>query len=147
MQAGGEGDEPLGMGGQHLQIDARLVVEPFQLGQAGQLDQVLVAGVVHGQEHEVEGGLARAFRGLVEAVAGGDIELAADDGLDPGLFGLDVEFQGAEHGAVVGDGHGAHPVFLALGQQVADPDGAVEQAVLGVDMEVDEIGWRGFRHG
>ena len=75
---------------------------------------------------------------LVRAGRRGDVELAADDRLDSGLLGLDVELQGPVHGAVIGDGHAVHPVFLALGQQVRDPDGPVQQAVLGVDVEMDK---------
>ncbi len=147
VQAGGERDQACAVGGQHLHVDAWLVVEAFDLGDGGELHEVLVAGAIHGEQDQVESGLARALGRLVEAVVGGDVELAADDGLDPSLLRLDIELESAIHGAVVGDGHALHAVFLALGEQIADPDGPVEQAVLGVDMEVDEIGGCCIGHG
>ena len=42
---------------------------------------------------------------------------------------------------MVGDRHRIHAVLLALGDQVIKSDRAVKQAVLGMDMEVDEIGF------
>ncbi len=81
---------------------------------------------------------------LFLAGARGHVELAAQQGLDPRGFGLLVEIQNPEKRAVVGDGHRRHAKSLGLGQQVFDPDGAVQQAVGGVDMEMDEFR---MRHG
>ena len=77
---------------------------------------------------------------FLEAGAGGDVDLAADDRLDAGGHRLLVELDGAEHVAVVGDRQGRHAAFLGALDQVADLDGAVEEAVLAVQMEMDEIG-------
>ena len=77
---------------------------------------------------------------LGEAGTGGDIDLAADDRLDPGGPALHVELHGAEHVAVVGDRHRRHPVLSGLGDQIVEADGAVEKGILGMEMKMDEIG-------
>jgi len=41
---------------------------------------------------------------------------------------------------VVGDGHGGHVKFAGFPEKVGQPYGAIEQAELRVDMQVDELG-------
>ena len=65
-QAAGRSNEPFGMLGERLLIDARSVVEPLQVADAGELHQVAVAGAVLGQEHLVIGRLAGSTRRAVE---------------------------------------------------------------------------------
>ena len=67
--------------------------------------------------------------GVVPVVAGvgGHVDLGADDRPDSPLLAGLVEFEGAEHGAVVGEGHRRHAVLPGLRDQVVEPDGAVEQ--------------------
>ena len=141
VQTGGEADKPLAVPGQDLLVDPRFVVEALQLGDGGQLDKVLVAGAVHGQQHEVEGGAAGALGRFAEAIRHRDVELAADNGFQPMVLGLAVKLQGAVHGAVVGDGHRLHAAGLAFVEQVGQADGAVQQAVLGMDVQVDKGVW------
>ena len=85
-------------------------------------------------------------RRLVVQGAGSHIDFTADNGAQPRLGGLGVKLQGTEHGAVVGDGHGLHPVSLGLLEQRIDADRAVEQAVLGVDMQMNKRAFGSFRH-
>jgi len=139
VQTGARGDEPLAVRGQQLLVDSRTVVKAFQKSRRGELHQVPVALEVLDQDDEMAGRLSRALRGLVEPALRGHVELAADDGLDPRLVGLLVEVDGTVHVAVVGDGHGGHPEFLGLFEEVAEADGAVQEAVLGVEVEMDEI--------
>jgi hypothetical protein len=49
------------------------------------------------------------------------------------------EFDGPEEVAVVGHGHSRHTKPLALLHQRVDLVGPVEKAVLGVEMEMDEL--------
>ena len=77
--AAGERDEALAVLGEQLPVGARLVVVALQVGARGELDQVLVAGLVAGQQGEV--GVLLLDAGARAAV-GGDVELEADDGLD-----------------------------------------------------------------
>ena len=144
-EAGGEADEALGVAGEELAVDARLVVVAVEVGVGEEPAQVPVADEVLGQEDEVE----RLRVGLPLAVAHGppgDVGLDADDRLDPlGLRGL-VEGDGAVEGAVVGQGEGIEAQPLRLVDEIADPAEAVEERELGVDVEVGEV-VGGERHG
>jgi hypothetical protein len=42
---------------------------------------------------------------------------------------------------VIGNGHGIHAEIPDALQQTIDPDGTVQKAVLGMKMEVNEIGY------
>ncbi len=131
-------DEPLAVARQQGLVHPRLVVEAMQMPGRHQLDQVLVARVVHGQQHQVvadPGQIAVA----VGVVRGRDIDLAAQDGVDADILGGHVEGDRAEHVAMVGDGGGALAEVLGRVAQVLDADGAVEEAVLGVAVEMDEV--------
>ena len=145
VQAGRKPDEPAAVLTQDLLVDAWTVVETLELGDGGQPAQVAVALHVLGQQDQV----AHSLLVLGAAVLDGPrrhVSLHADDGLDAGRHGLLVELQPAEHGAVVGDGHGLHAVLGGLLQEGINADGAVEQAVLGVHVQVNE-GGLGFGHG
>ena len=82
----------------------------------------------------------RAAARAVEAALVGDVSFAAEDRLDAGLFGALVEVDRAEEIAVLGRGHRRHAEVLHAGTQVGHVDGAVEEAVLSMEMQVDEIG-------
>ena len=70
----------------------------------------------------------------VGAAVGGDIDLAADDGLDPRrLAGLE-EGDRAVHDAVICEGDGGLSQFPDAGRQPVRPARAVEQAVFAVNM-------------
>ena len=75
---------------------------------------------------------------LVPAVAGGHVDLAADDVFEPRLLGGELEVDGSEHVAVVGHDHGVHVQFLGPLHEVGQADGPVQQAVLGVRVQMDE---------
>ena len=73
---------------------------------------------------------------LIKTRARGNVDLAADDGLDAlGLAGA-VKVDRAVHHAVVGDGAGGLPHRLDELWKVADAARAVEQAEFGMDMQV-----------
>ncbi len=61
-------------------------------------------------------------------------------GLIPGPPDLAVELDRSEHVAVIGQRQRRHAGVLGGRSHVGDPVGAVEEAVLAVEMEVDEIG-------
>ena len=76
---------------------------------------------------------------LIEPGAGGNVDFAADDGLDARFFGRFVKLHTAVHDAVVGAGDGRLPALLHAVHQLVDAAGTVQQAVFRVDMEMDEI--------
>ena len=146
------GDHPLGAAAQadqapavlfeHLQVDPRLVVEPLQVADAGELDQVAVALQVFRQQGDMVVNLA--FLGLfLPAVAGGDIGLDADNRLDPLVPRRAVELERPEQVAVVGQGQGGHAETGGLGDELSGLAGPVQQAVIRVVVQVYE----GFFHG
>ena len=122
---------------QQLVVDAGLFVEAVDKGLADHVDEVLVAGVIFAEEDQVVVLRVEPVH-LVGAGAAGHIDLAADDGLDPfGLGGL-IEVDDPVHHPVVGDGHRVLPQGEDLVHQLVDAAGPVEQAVLGVQVQVDK---------
>ena len=86
----------------------------------------------------MEAGLAEAAGFLVEAAAGGDIGLHAEDGVDAQLPGLLIELQRAVQVAVVGQSQGVHLQGLGAVQQRLDGAGPVQETVVAVAMEMGE---------
>ncbi len=132
-QARGEREEALAVLGQELLVDARVVVEAVHVRPGGQDAQVGVALGVLGDEDEVVGDLLGA---VLAALGAGDVGLHADDGLDAGVLRLLVEVDGGEHVAVIGHGHARHPLLLHRLDEVLHPDGAIQEGVQGVQVEV-----------
>ena len=139
--AAGERDEALVVPAEQLPVGARLVVVALEVRRRRQLDEVLVAGLVAGEQREVR--VALLDPGAAAAV-GGHVELEADDRLDALFFGGAVELDGAAQRAVVGERHRRHAQFLGPFDQLLDPAGAVEQRVFAVHVEMDECGGHGW---
>ena len=137
VETGAEADEAFVKLGQHFHVNSGLCVKAFKLGNAGEFHQVLIAGVVHGQQDDVVG-LGGGGGVFIAAFPGGDIKLAANDGFNPLCPGLEVKFQGAIHGTMVGHGHGIHSKLFALSKEVWNTNGSIKETVLGVDVEVGE---------
>ena len=74
-------------------------------------------------------------------VAGRDVDLAAENRIQPARPRMVVEDHRREQVAVLGDGNRRHLQLDRLIEHLVDAARAVEQRVLGVQMEVDE-----FRH-
>ena len=70
------------MFGQQLLVDSWLVVEPLQKAMRHQFDQILVAGVVLAEQHQVMVGFFAFVRSAIRVAATGDVNLASYDGLD-----------------------------------------------------------------
>ena len=139
LQAGAQADEPLRVPGQQVLVDPRLVVEPLRVPGGDQLDEVVIAGEVLREEHEVVVGLPGRAAPLA-AAAGRDVDLAAEDRVDPPFARLVVEYHAREHVAVLGDGEGRRTGLLRMIEQLADAAGAVEQGVLRVQVQMNELG-------
>lgn len=75
---------------------------------------------------------------LFEAGALGHVELAPHQGLDPLGFGCVIELDGAVEVAVVRQRQGVHPQSRGPVHQAVNPAGSVEEAVVAMDMKMDE---------
>jgi hypothetical protein len=73
-----------------------------------------------------------------QVIATFNIYLSANDGLDAHLAGFVIEPYGPGKAIVVGDGQGGHSQGDSHLKQFIDGRSPVEEAVLGVDMEVNE---------
>ena len=131
-EAAGERDQPGRVLLEQLPVDARLVVVALEVAEARELDQVRVSGVVGGEEREVRVAL------LLRLAVVGDVDLAADDRLDAVLLRLAVELDGAGQAAVVGEADGRHLELCGARGERRDAAGAVQDRVLGVDVQMDE---------
>jgi hypothetical protein len=80
------------------------------------------------------------LRRALLASAGRDVELAADDRLDPRLLRGEVEVDATEEVAVVGERDRRKAKLARAVDQLLELRGAVEEAVLRVNVEVDELG-------
>ncbi len=82
------------------------------------------------------------FRGGAVVFLVADVELAAQDGFDAFGFGGFEEVDCAVDVAVVGDGYGFLADVVDVGYEFFDVAGAVEEGVVGVQMQVGK-----FSHG
>ena len=135
--AAAQADQALAVGGQDFLVDAGAEIEAFQKGPGRELQQVLEAGAVLGQEGDVIAGFLRAAGVFfVEAAARGDIGLDAHDRVDAHVLGRLVELQGPVQVAVVGQGQGVHAQLFGPLQQAGDFSGAVQQAVMAMAVQM-----------
>ncbi len=125
------------MFGEEFFINAGVVVEAFQLRGRGDLEQVLITGLVLSQEQQVRG-FAVFLRVVLLHRAGCHVGLQPDDGLDPGVLGGVIKLDHTEHRPVVSDGQGGHVHLFGALDQLLDITEAVEQRVFGVNVEVGE---------
>ena len=136
-QAAGQAHKTLGMFFQKWPIDPGLDVKTLQEAAAHQVAEVFVPRLVFDQKDQMSVAPVPVIV-PVPAVMGGHIDLAADDGLYPGLFHGLIESHDAVHDAVVRDGDGVLAQgFYLIGNGV-DPAGAVQKAVFRVYMKVDK---------
>ena len=133
-EAAGKDDEPLRVPLEQLPVDARLVVVALEVAERGELDQVRVALVGLREDGQVRVAL------LLPPAVIADIDLAAHDRLDPLLPGLALELDRARKRAVIGERDCRHPELCGPRGERRDAAGSVEDRILGVDVEMDEVG-------
>ena len=125
---------------QQFLVDARFVVKTIQVRFGDDLDQVLVTGLIFGEQNQMISRIARTAGLFVEARTGGDIGLATDDRFQALFVGRLVKFDRAIHAAMVGDRDRRHVAGVRLIHHIRNTASAVEQAVLGVQMKMDKLG-------
>ncbi len=118
-------------------VNAGIVIESIQLCSRGDLQQVLIAGHVLGQQQQM--GRLSVCLGLVGHPVMGQISLHPDDRLDTLIFGLGEEIDHSEHGAVIGDPQSGHLQFFGAGDQLGNMAETIQQGILGMHMQMDKI--------
>ena len=139
VQAAGESDQPLGILREVVKVDARLVVHAVKVRIGDQSAEIAIAGCVRGEQDQVEG-LLVCLPLFVGHAAACNIRLHADDRLDPTLGRRLDKLHRPVEGTVIGNGDGVHAERLRLVHERIDLAHAVEQAELGVDVEMGEVG-------
>ena len=128
-----------------LLINARLGVKAFGKACGHHFDQIFVAGFVFTQQDQVAVAVNAVH--LIKASAGRNINLTADDRLDARRLGSVKKRNAAIHNTVVSDGTGRLPHLLEPVKHPVDAAGAVQQAVLGMHMQMGKLSRGVFRHG
>ena len=134
---GGGGDDAFVMFFQEFMVHAGIIIEAFQLGGAGDLEQVLIADFVLSQQQQVIAVLV-FLRVAVGHAAGGYIGFESQDRFDAGVFAGVIELDHTKHGAVVGDRQRVHAHFFGAVDKLLDLAKAVEQRIFGMNMQVSE---------
>jgi len=126
--------------GERFKVRPRLVVKAPQMGVGHDLEKVLVAGEVSREEPKVKHVLPLVVAPLpVEPRSLREVHLAADQGLDALAYRGRVEVYGTEEVAMVRQRQGGHPELGGPVEEAVYPTGPIEEAVVAVDMQVDEI--------
>ena len=145
VEAGRQPDQALAVLRNVLPIDPGLVVVAVEVRVGDETAQVSIADQIRGQQDQVER-LRVGLALLVGHRASRDVRLDADDRLDvPGLGRL-VERDGAVQRAMVGDREAVEALHAGLIDEVRDPSEPVEQAELGVGVEMREVAAGQRRH-
>jgi hypothetical protein len=139
-ETGAARDDPLVMLLDELVVDPRLVVEALHVARGHEPDEVRVSRCILGDHHEVMILVARLRAGFDVAGIRCDVEFAAYERIDAVLPAGVVEFQGAEHVPVVGEGEVLHPELDGPGHQFVHGGRSVEETVIRVIVEMYEIG-------
>ena len=126
------GDEALGVLGEGFFVDARLVVETFQVANRRKTHQVAVAGAILRQQELVVAIAPRTRVRPVPPGAGGQVRLHADDRLQARFARLAIKLHRAEHVSVVRHRYRSHSELAAVRDQPLDPRRAVEQGKVAV---------------
>ncbi len=138
LQARRRRDQPLGVSPQQLLVDPRSVIEPFRVGEGGELQEVPIPDPVFRQKYQVVGVFARGGDFPLRARSRSDVDLRPEDRLHASQKGLFVESDRPHHPAVIGDGNGGHLQLLHALDQRLELDRPVEEAVFRMEVEVDE---------
>ena len=142
--AGGGADQSLMVLLKQVVVDARVVVEAVDVGLGDEAHEVVVAREVLREEDQVMAPLALVARRVV--ARGGDVRLAAEDGLDGRQVAvallratLVVERLQGEEVAVVGDRQRRHPPLARAPHERLDAALAVQQGIGGMDVKMYKL--------
>ena len=114
--------------GKEFQIHSGLAVKAVDKGLRHQIAQIFVACPILAQQHQMVGVVVQPVN-LIRHPPTGNVDLAADDGLDPGGLGGLIKIDTAVHDAVVGNGNGTLAQFLHPLHQAVNAASPIQEAV------------------
>ncbi len=113
-------------------IHPRLVIKPFEVGFTHQLNEIVIAGEISGEQNEMIIVVMRQSAFAVLPVARRHVGFTADDGLHSTGQGFLVKFNGPKQVAMVRHGNGRHAEVFYLLDERLNLVRPIEQAVLRV---------------
>jgi len=140
LQAGGKSEQSGIVFTQQIHVHPGVIVEPLEVAECHQSGEVDIPFLVHHQENEMMcDGASIGRSGPVFAVSRCDIYLAAQNWFDVSFGGLPEKLYSPEHVPMIRDRHGFHTEGGSPVQESVDPNGAVQETVFRVNMQVGEI--------
>jgi hypothetical protein len=127
------------MFGQELFVDSRLVIKALKIAMRNKLYQVLVPYIALAKQDQVMVGFFPLRGGTVCMTASRDVDFATDDRLDPLLQGCFIKADRSKKVSMIRDSGGRHFQFSHPVDDRAYFTGAIEKAVIGVKMEMNEL--------
>ena len=137
-QAGAQGYDALMVFLQCLPVHPGLVVITVHKTDGDDFHQILIALVVLRQQHQMIVPVIPVTGFPVKPGAGGHIDLASQNRIDPLLFCLLVKVDDAVHHAVIRDGCRSHAQFLYPGDILFDFIGTVQKTVFRMCVQMDK---------
>ena len=122
---------------QKFLVDPGRIMKAVEMRGGEQLHQVAIAGLILRQQSEMISGVAPR-PGPIFVRSGRNICLATNDRFDSRLRRFLIKFDRAKKIPVIGDRHRRHLEFRRFLHQFLHPHRAVEQRILGVQMQMNE---------
>ena len=138
LQTAAQSDEAGRVLREQFLVDPGLVVEPLGVTGGDELDQVVIPLVGRREEDQVVRRLA-GCSALRPPIARSNVHLTAENRIDSPLPRLIVKDDRREHVAVLGNRERRHLELHRAVEELLDAARAVEQRVLGVQVQMDEI--------
>ncbi len=147
MHARTEREQALAIASKQLLVHARAIVKALQVSPCHQLQEVLVALTVLGEQNQVETSpgflpscLETSRFSAVETRAGRNVDLTPDDRLYAGFPACTGELHNAEQNPVISYCQLRHAKTRRPDGQFRDPAKAVKKAEFGVYVKMRELG-------
>ena len=119
---------------QKFQIHTWLVIKAFHKCLGYNLHQVAVALIILGQQNQVVITVIATSHFTFKAGTRSHINLASQDGIDPGFSGSPVKIDHTIHNAMIGDRRAVHSQLFYSGYILFDLIGAIQKTVFCMDM-------------
>ena len=123
---------------QDFLVNPGFVVKPINLCNGGQFAEIPVAFFIFGQQNDMRKPFI-VLNGFFGNGARCDVAFTPDNRFYAGFKGLFIKIDSPEHGSVIGNGHTVHAISFNPLQERLYANGAVQKAVLGVNVEMYKI--------